>query len=146
MPRLDDKLAELKTLLQSGDDFSVISSCFFDLSEMPAFMDIGKVNRNKELKEKIEIIIEHAAQQVLPGELILHGLMLIELPKRNFVHGPIGINNYMCNIFYFTDIKSGMLTITSLRPGALTHFVRLTELPVTDPRVMVVNPARQTNQ
>ncbi len=146
MPRLDDKLTELKTLLQTSEDFSAIASCFFDMSELQAFQDIGKVSRDKTLKEKLEVIIETAAQQMFKGELILHNFMLIELPKRNFVHGPISINNYMCNVFYFTDLKSGMLTIASLRPGALTHFIRLTELPITDPNVMLVNPKKQTDQ
>jgi hypothetical protein len=146
MPRLDAKLAELKTLLQTGTEFGDIASCFFDLSELPAFMEVGKVSRDKALKHKLEQIIEQAASQMFKGELILHNFMLVELPKRHFVHGPISLNNYLCNVFYFTDLKSGMLTITSLRPGALTHFIRLTELPITDPRVMVVNPTKQTDQ
>jgi hypothetical protein len=94
----------------------------------------------------MESIVAFAAQEMFEGDLILHDFLWVELPKRHFIHGPVRINRYMCNMFYFTDIKSGLLTITSLRPGAPTHFVRLTTLPVTDPRVMVMNPTRQTEQ
>ncbi len=117
---LKTRMAKLKSLLQTEENFNVISGTFFDIFNDPGFVQTGDKTENELLSGMIEKMVEH----LFPGAQMQIAL-IAHLPDYLFYHGLLFVNGLPCNFFYFSDIEMGMLTVTKDLEGQMS-FIRFT--------------------
>jgi hypothetical protein len=111
----------LKQKLVQATEFNKVFHYFFDhFGENREFMSLGQQVRHEEL----EALIPRIAGEILGTKVILMKLMLIHLPKQQFVHGTAVFNGRMASFFYFEDSKVGMMAVLGPSPNAETKFSR----------------------
>jgi len=102
------ELNELKDIVMTEKDFSVIWNKFFDLAENPSFLHRGKPTKHPILKK----IIETIGSSIFPNQKIsIMHLMLQKVKGHKFVHGPFMINGHVGSLFYYDEINMGMMAI-----------------------------------
>jgi hypothetical protein len=111
----------LKKKLVQATEFNKVFHYFFDhFGENREFMALGEAYQSREF----ESLIGHIAGQLLGTRVVLMQLLLIHLPKQQFVHGTAQINGRLASFFYFEDIKVGMMALLGPHPDAETKFTR----------------------
>lgn len=125
------KLDELKEMVKTEDDFGKIWKFFFDhLGENMEFMSLGHQTKNKLISKLMKETLKTSAQAQLKKQTVLiSNLLLIEIPKRGFYHGPAMVDEYMASVFYFEDLKMGMMSLSRLGSGWV-HYSRFTTLGI----------------
>ncbi len=133
------KLDELKRLLATSKQLSVIVEYFFDhFAEDAEFVGAGvRLLPGDETLQMIETVVGQAAGILLkkPG-ITPTRTMLIEATGLGFFHGTCVVANRMISILYFDDIKTGALAFAFM-PGVpgdgIVHYSRFTTTPLTKP-------------
>lgn len=125
------KLDELKQMTQTADEFGPVWKFFFDhLGENPEFMNLGRPTKNKLVTKLIKETLKATGQAHLNKQAVLvSNLLLIEIPKRGFYHGPAMVDDHMASLFYFEDLKMGMISLAKLGSGWV-HYSRFTTLGI----------------
>lgn len=78
------------------------------------FTDMGEPLQNKDM----EAALVNACRQMFEdkGELLIAEFMSIYLAKQRFFHGPVKIEGRYGGMFYFEDIKMGLVAIPGEHP------------------------------
>lgn len=120
-------LETLKDKLVNSDDYSDVMTYFFDhFGENTAFMQLGR-NQHSSL---VETIAKEAASSALGEPATLRGMRLIHLPKQKFYHGPCFVNGHMATLFFFDEIRTGMLAISMSAQTGEMRYVRMTAVAI----------------
>jgi hypothetical protein len=116
MMNVKQELDELKEILQIEEDFPAIAKKFLDLSEDYKFREMGKLKKNK--------IIAMAVNKTLDdlGMAELKGIRLYYLKKFDFYHGSFLTERMPGMVFYFADIKVGMVLVPRDFSGMIDYF------------------------
>ncbi len=143
MAKFEKELDKFKEILVKGDNFGDIYNYFMDnFGENSDFLQYGKVKKNSMLKQ----IMEGVAERLFRGEVEIMHLLLYKIPKTSFFHGPCFINGKMASVFYFEDIRVGMLIVAQF--GEETKFIRFSGMEVPKDREHTgdtfVSPYRST--
>ena len=123
----------LKKKLVQATEFNLVFHYFFDhFGENREFMSLGQEVHNREL----ESIISRIAGELLGTQVLLMKLMLIRVPKQQFVHGTGIFNGRLATFFYFEDINVGMMALLGPHPDAETKFTRFSgmHMPPAKPK------------
>ena len=121
-------LGQLKDKLVNEPDFNETMKYFFDnFAENEAFIQLGDLYKSK----FIETMITHAASKALGQQATVKDLMLTRLPAQKFCHGPCFVNGRMATLFYFEDIRTGLLAIVMNGSGEM-RYTRLTAVAIQE--------------
>ncbi len=127
MAKFEKELEKFKEVLVKGDNFADIYTHFLDnLGERPDFLQYGKVKKNPQLKQLMEAV----AEKLFKREVEIMHLLLHKIPKTSFFHGPCFINGKMASVFYFEDIRVGMLIVAQI--DGETKFIRFSGMEATE--------------
>ncbi|MEZ4528227.1 MAG: hypothetical protein R2941_20130 [Desulfobacterales bacterium] len=129
MAKFEKELEKFKEVLVKGDNFADIYTYFMDnLGERSDFLQYGKVKKNPQLKQLMEAV----AEKLFRGKVEIMHLLLHKIPKPPFLHGPCFINGKMASVFYFEDIRVGMLIVAQI--DGETKFIRFSGMEPTEDR------------
>jgi hypothetical protein len=117
------KIAKLKEMLLTAEDFGEPFNYFFDLMDDDEFMNAGdRVKKDDALKS----LVKHIAQTLLGKTVVPSKFLLIKMRGVEFYHAPFMIENRIGNIFYFRDVDTGMMALTGPNLEPPTHLMRFT--------------------
>lgn len=120
------KLDELKRRLVHEKDFMKTWGFFLDeFATDLAFIDLGEAARD----EAIETTIARIALQMFPRDGNITQTRLIRLPDRQFVHGNVIVAGRAGGMFYFEDVRVGLVAVSEMFPSDETKFARFTTMP-----------------
>ena len=86
--------------------------------------------KNKTITKLLKETLKQTGQQHLnKSSVLISNFMLIEIPKRGFFHGPAMVDDTIASLFYFEDVKMGMISLTRLGSGWV-HYARFSALDV----------------
>jgi hypothetical protein len=124
------KLETLKEKLVSAKDFSEVWTWFLDhLGENPEFMGLGERVKDPFL----EMVLRQIGQQLFGRPVELHDILFVYLKEHGFVHGALTLEDRPATVFYFQDIKQGLVVIAwSLAPTE-TKFARFSGYAMPTP-------------
>jgi len=129
---IDKAVADFKQLLQESDDFQAIGNAFYDLAEFDAFLDKGAPEDNEELATLLAV----GAERLFSRPCSIPYSMFVHVPEYDFYHGPALIDEHSATIFYFSDIKVGMLIVITDMSEGKTEFIRLTTALLDRPSLL----------
>ena len=113
------KLQELKSLLQTAEEFSGPWEFFFDhFGDHPEFLDLGKPVKSVLLTELCKTV----AKRVYGNQASVTRRQWIHLKPHRFVHGSALLDGQLAVAIYFTDIEMGMLSFLTPRGSQLMRF------------------------
>lgn len=117
--------------MRTVEEFGEAWTFFFDhLGENSQFMNLGKPTKNKPVNKTLKEILKKVGQQHLnKPSVLVSNMLLIEIPNRHFFHGPAMVDNYIASLFYFEDVKMGMISLARLGSGWV-HYARFSTLEV----------------
>lgn len=138
------KLAELKEKMQVEEEFKDIWSFFFDhLGENQEFMTSGQ-RADAAMHQYLEPLLEGICQQIVSREVMIIQLLLTAVPEHKFYHGPCVTDAGFGCVFYFDDVKMGMMSLSPALGSGLVHFARFTTIPVTDKKSVLLQTKSNT--
>ena len=124
-------LDTLKDKLINSNDFSAVMHYFFDhFAENHAFMQLGKAQHSS----FVETIVTETASAALGERVVVRGLRLIRLVPQKFYHGPCFVNGRIATLFYFEDIRTGMLAIAMSDSSGEMRYARITAVAIIEPK------------
>lgn len=124
---MDERLTALRDSMVSARDLAEPWDLFFDLTDDPAFMALGRPARHPPLEAAVEAV----AERLFGREVLATGLLLIEIPERSFFHGRCFLEGRLASILFFEDVPVGLLALPeSLRGGQMT-FARFSGLDLS---------------
>ncbi len=125
----DDNLIELKRLLVESKDLSDPRDFFDDHLLMSSDLyDLGVPKPN----EKLEMALKEMIGAAISGAS-LESFMTINLSDHGFWHGPLQGEKANGLFFYYEDIDMGLVMVSDMQPGSLTHMLRFSIIkPTTD--------------
>ncbi len=127
MARYKEELEKFKEVLVKNDNFRDIYTYFMDnFGEDPDFLQYGKVKKNPILKQ----LMKSVAEKLFKKDVEIIHLLLHKIPKTSFVHGPCFINSKMASVFYFEDIRVGMLIVAQF--NGETQFIRFSGMEAAE--------------
>ncbi|HMY73599.1 MAG TPA: hypothetical protein PLQ88_17415, partial [Blastocatellia bacterium] len=91
-----------------------------------------------------EVLKKVGRQHLNKASVLVSNMLLIEIPKRHFFHGPAMVDNYMASLFYFEDLKMGMISLARLGSGWV-HYARFSTLDVTGNKSINLQPGNRTS-
>ncbi|HMV49154.1 MAG TPA: hypothetical protein PLD20_22450 [Blastocatellia bacterium] len=140
------KLDELKEKMQTVEEFGEAWNFFFDhFGENNEFMNMGHPTKNKLVNKLLKEVLKKVGRQHLnKASVLVSNMLLIEIPKRHFFHGPAMVDNYMASLFYFEDLKMGMISLARLGSGWV-HYARFSTLDVTGNKSINLQPGNRTS-
>jgi hypothetical protein len=118
-----NRLHDLKEKLVNGKNFSEIWHFYMDhFADHQEFVELGEPAQSK----RVEAAIAAACQKMLsippkkgfgdPAKLNtpkIAKFFLIKIPEYQLFHGPVQVGKRMGGMFYFEDIKTGLLAVPS---------------------------------
>jgi hypothetical protein len=119
------RLDRLKEKLQTAEEFSEVWRFFLDhFGENEDFLSLGAPTRNDALARFLEEALRTSGEKHLKRSPVrISRMLLIDLPERSFLHGPAMVNDFTAGLFYFADVRMGMIALC--RKGSLwAHFSR----------------------
>ncbi|KJR40927.1 hypothetical protein MCHI_003168 [Candidatus Magnetoovum chiemensis] len=119
MNNLDEEVKQLMIALEQGTNFNDIFNLFFDLHEKSEFQVMGKLKKNKKIKETISFV----TKRIIKDGIMVNFLAII-VDKYKLWHGAFFINGQLSTYFYFEKLDMGMLAVS--RGGGRTEFGRFT--------------------
>lgn len=129
MAKFEKELEKFREVLVKGDNFGDIYNYFMDnFGENSDFLQYGKVKKNPQLKQ----IMETVAEKLFKRDVEIIHLMLHKISKPPFLHGPCFINGKMASVFYFEDIRVGMLIVAQF--DGETKFIRFSGMEAAEDR------------
>ena len=125
------KLDELKEKMQTVEEFGEAWNFFFDhFAENNEFMSLGHPTKNEMVNKLLREVLKKCSQQHLnKASVVIADMLLIEIPNRHFFHGPAIVDGYMASVFYFDDLKMGMMSLARLGSDWV-HYARFSTLEV----------------
>lgn len=122
-PRTLSDISELKLILQTATALGEVSDMFWNqVAGEPGFTSAGRPADNPRLK----LMVERATSQVLERSQRVGQTMFIHIREHGFWHGCCLVDGKLCQVFYFEDIDSGLLTLAAGLQSERTRFVRFT--------------------
>ncbi len=119
-------LGQLKNKLSNEQNFNEVMKFFFDhFAESDGFMRLGKVHHSA----MVENIVAEAASAALWERVTVREMRLTRLAEQQFCHGPCFVNGRIATLFYFEDIRTGLLAISMGRGGEM-RYTRITAVAV----------------
>jgi hypothetical protein len=116
-----DKIARLKHFLASARDLAVVQDYFLThFAEDEKFLDLGKPLPHAFLETVLQKVVEGSIRSTTA----IQDVLLIGVPEYRFIHGCGFVDGWFLSIFYFEEEAIGLAAVTSLTPGAKTHFAR----------------------
>jgi hypothetical protein len=116
-----DRFQELKDKLVNGQDFSEIWHYYMDhFADHVEFIEMGTPGQNLHLETAI-----HTTCIQLFGQAPKKGFgkttrvvsdakfFLIKIQEYDFFHGPVQVGKKMGGVIYFSDIKTGLVAMSS---------------------------------
>ncbi|MEP7341229.1 MAG: hypothetical protein ABI977_26100 [Acidobacteriota bacterium] len=140
------KLDELKEKMQTVENFGEAWHFFFDhFGENLEFMQLGGPTKNKTIAKLLKETLKKIGQQHLnKSSVLISNMLVIEIPNRHFFHGPAMVDNYIASLFYFDDVKMGMISLTRLGTGWM-HYARFSTLEVIGDKPITLQPGNRTS-
>ena len=118
-----ENLATLKQLLTTSNSFGEVLKYFMD----EFGMDTEFIALGNNLKHPfLEAIIPQIGKQIFGDDSRVQGLLLTQIPERDFTHGALFLNGNTATIFYFEDIPMGLLGVSGGWVSSETKVVRFT--------------------
>ncbi len=120
-------LQKLKQKLRQEPKLADIWEFYLDhFADHQEFANLGEPVQNKE----IETALVNCCRQMFEdkGELLIAEFMSIYLAKQRFFHGPVKIEGRYGGMFYFEDIKMGLVAIPGEHP-----LVKYSRFSITEP-------------
>lgn len=119
------ELDQLKEKLQMAGDFSEVWEFFLDhFGENEEFLRLGMPTTNDVLAKFIEEALKTCGQKHLgKASVRISRMVLIDLPDQGFLHGPAMVDDFMAGLFYFTDVRVGLISLSRLG-SRWSHFSR----------------------
>ncbi|MGH9843385.1 MAG: hypothetical protein ACREEM_32000 [Blastocatellia bacterium] len=115
------KIAKLKEMLLTAEDFGDPFNYFFDLMDDDEFLDSGDVVKKDDFLKQL---VKQLAQKLLGKTVVPSKFLLIKMKGIEFYHAPFMIENRMGNVFYFKDVDAGMMGLTGPNLSPPTHILR----------------------
>jgi len=123
MAKYETKLAKLKDLLQTGDDFGEIMQYFLDhLGDHQDFINMGKRAKNKLVQEALLYV----GKKLFQTDVKVTNVLLTEVKKAKFFHGACFIQGCFANLIYFEDIDVGMVAVLRSPHSSYVEYIRFT--------------------
>jgi len=119
MPSNVNLLPVLKEKLVSATNFSELAHYFLDhFVENEEFLDLGQRMRNKLITK----MAEAGAREATGLRRQTLDLLLVHLPEHRFYHGSGLFGQATALVFYFADIRVGLLMLQDLSdPGCMIY-------------------------
>lgn len=111
METLIDRIDYLKTCVMLAADLTIPLVRYQDLLEEEEFLDLGTPGQPEELMEicKLAVAVAYSKKPQIILSRIIH------IKECHFYHGTAIVNGEIALVFYFADIRRGLLIV--LRPG-----------------------------
>jgi hypothetical protein len=139
------RLEELKEKTQTDDDFGAIWKYFFDhFGENPEFMTMGQ-RADEDMVSFLEPILESVCKRAVNRDVMVAQFILTEVPDTRFFHGPCLTDAGIAVVFYFDDVKTGMVSLTPSLGTGLVHYARFSTLAVADKRSFFLQSKSNTS-
>lgn len=123
MSNFEQAAVELKKRLADGESFASAMAYFNDnFSEVPGFMELGRPKQ----KPNIVSMVRNAVEEGFDDQLDLTYSKFFYVKALALHHGPCNFGNVMGNIFYFTDIDQGVISLETSE-GEEPQFLALRE-------------------
>lgn len=121
------KLATLKEMVRTADNFSDPLNYFFDhFGDHTEFIDLGERVR----EPFVEAVIEQVGNQLFPSGARVRDLFLTRLEEHGFIHGGFLLNGCLGNVLYFEELRLGLMAVcTSVAPSE-TKIMRFSGKPM----------------
>jgi hypothetical protein len=133
MKSLRRRVTELRTMLQTADDFSPVLNDFFDLVEDEGFMGMGRRVRDPKLEG---IVARAGTQMVSAAGAVPVEVMIIRVSELGITHGMLSVGGHAGGFFYFPALDQGLASVTLA--GGATAMARFTVKALDgDPAVLV---------
>ena len=124
-------LPTLKEKLINAQDFAEVMHYFFDyFAENEEFLKLGRAQHSS----LVEAIAKETASSALQERATVREFRLFRLPKAKLYHGACFVNGRIATLFFFEDIMTGMMAISMGDGTSEIRFVRLTGIPVKNPK------------
>jgi hypothetical protein len=136
MEKYPAKLARLKELLQTADNFGDVVTYFFDhLTSDPVFVSRSKPVKHPLVAQALKTVTTELFKRDAPPdgkieEVQIANMVLLKLSKSPFYHGACFIQRRPVSILYFEDIDMGIVCTASAFP--YMQFARFTCYRVKD--------------
>jgi hypothetical protein len=102
------KIAMLKETMNKATSFYRVWDYFFDhIAEDPELLAAGRPVEDKILEE----LVTRVAPSCMEKPPRVFGLLLIEIPGADFIHGIGRFDGCAAAVFYFKDMGVGMLAV-----------------------------------
>jgi len=115
------KIAKLKEMLLTAEDFCDPLSYFFDLMEDDEILGAGEEWKKDDFLKQL---IKEVGKGLLGKTVVPSRFLLIKMKGIEFYHGGFMIENRLGNIFYFKDVDTGMMALTGPNLAPPTHIMR----------------------
>ncbi len=121
-------LATLKDKLTTASNFSDPLTYFFDhFGDSPEFIALG----DRADDPFLEAVIDQVGQQLFRGKAArVDNLLLTRLPEHGFIHGGFTLNGRLGNLFYFEDVRLGLMAVVMSVAPSDTKIMRFTGKPM----------------
>ena len=136
MEKYSARLARLKELLQTADNFGDIATYFFDhLASDPVFVNRSKPVKHPLVTQALKTVTAELFKRDAPAdgrieEVQIANMVLLKLSTSPLYHGACFIQRRPVSILYFEDIDMGMVCTASAFP--YMQFARFTCYKVKD--------------
>jgi len=101
-------LATLKQKLVNATQFSDVFSYFLDhFGEQPDFMGLGE----RTTDPFVEAVLLQVGQTLFGKAVDLTGLLLVQLPEHQFLHGAATLGGKLATVIYFEDVHMGLIAL-----------------------------------
>ncbi len=130
------RLEELKRKLVQDKALPPVWRFFLDhLGEDPEFIRLGDQTRHP----FVEAALAQVGRQLFPQAEAIVGLLLTRLPEQQFLHGGFMIAGRPGGLFYFDDVRMGLITIAELPPSIDVKYARFSGHPLRPPATPSAN-------
>jgi hypothetical protein len=130
------RLEELKRKLVQDKALPPVWTFFLDhLGQDPAFIRLGEETRH----EFVEAALAEVCRQLYPKAEAIVGLILTRLAEQQFLHGGFFVAGRPGGLFYFEDIRMGLITVAELPPSIEVKYCRFSGQPLRPPAPPSVN-------
>lgn len=109
MKSLRRRVTELRTMLQTADDFSPVLNAFFDLVDDEAFMGQGRPIRDPKLEG---ILARAGTQMVSSNGPVPVEVRVIRVSELGITHGMLMVGSRPGGFFYFPSLDQGLASVT----------------------------------
>lgn len=117
---------ELKQKLTNEKDLDKIWLFYMDhFADHPEFTDLGQPAQNQYLND----VLFKTCQQMFGKKIKITDFLSIYIAEQKLYHGPFQVDRRIGGVFYFEDIKVGLIAVSAdFPPTDLVKYSRFTEV------------------